>query len=218
MELYHYLTILRRRWYLVLAVPLLVALISLAAAVARPPRYGVTANLLVTRSNLGDRSLASPINLDVEDRVAYDLPAIVGSPAFARDVVEELARRGHPLSLAVVEPALHAENDRQLLHISATTANPADAVPIVEATVALIKTNGLRYWGDQRATPADPGINVAVLDLPAQATLLNGPRPIAIEVALRALVGLVAGIGLAFTLHYLSGGRSAHDSRRSHAT
>src|SRR5919109_3013510 len=178
MELYYYISILRRHWRLVLAVPLLVALLSLAVAATGPPRYGVTATLLVTRSNPGDRRLASPINLDTEDRVAYDLPAIVGSSGFAGDVVAELARRGRALSQALVEPALHAESDRHLVYLSVATANPGDAVAIAEAAAALIKTNGLRYWGDQSATPNDPGINVAVLELPSQAALLNGPRAI----------------------------------------
>lgn len=203
MELYQYLAILRRHWRVVVAIPLLVALVSLVVAVAQPPRYGVTDSLLVTRSNLGDRRLASPINVDAEDRVAYDLPAIIGSSGFARDVVGELARRGHPLSQSVVEPALHAENDRQLLSLSVVTDNPADAVPIAEAAVAMIETNGLRYWGDQRATPADPGINVAVLEQPSQSQVLNGPRAIALQVALRTLLGLAVGVGAAFALHYL---------------
>jgi capsular polysaccharide biosynthesis protein len=213
MELYHYMSILRPHWRLVVAVPLLVALLSLAVAATGPPRYGVTATLLVTRSNPGDRRLASPINLDTEDRVAYDLPAIVGSSGFARDVVAELARRGRPLSQALVEPALHAESDRHLVYLSVATANPGDAVAIAEAAAALIKTNGLRYWGDQSATPNDPGINVAVLELPSQAALLNGPRAIALEVALRALVGLIAGVGAAFAMHYLGYRPSTNDQR-----
>ena len=51
MELQLYLDILRRHWLLVLAVPLLVALLSLAVALSRPPIFGVQARLLVTRDN-----------------------------------------------------------------------------------------------------------------------------------------------------------------------
>ncbi|HET9223109.1 MAG TPA: hypothetical protein VFO07_11420, partial [Roseiflexaceae bacterium] len=52
-------------------------------------------------------------------------------------------------------------------------------------------------------TPERPGVNVAVLELPGEAALLNGPRAIALEVALRAMLGLVAGVGAAFALHYV---------------
>jgi capsular polysaccharide biosynthesis protein len=195
MELHLYLDILRRRWPLVIGVPLLVALLSLGFAVAQPSRYGATASLLVTRPGTAI--------IDVEDTLAYDLPAIVGGEPFAGEVAQELARRGHPLDPSFVERSLHGENQKHVVSVSATTSNPADAVAIVGAAVALIKTNGLRYWGDQNATPARPGVDVAVLSLPTEAALLNGPRAIGLEVGLRALLGLIAGAGAAFALHYL---------------
>jgi capsular polysaccharide biosynthesis protein len=206
MELHLYLDVLRRRWPLVVAVPLLVALVSLAVAVMRPPRYGLTARLLVTRPPTG--------NVDAEDTLAYDLPAIVGGKPFAQDVARELTSRGQPLDEALVEQALHAENQKHVVYLSATTDGPAAAVAIADAAVSLIKTNGLRYWGDPNATPEHPGANVAVLDLPAGAALLNGPRAIAQEVALRALLGLLAGVGAAFALYYLDEGRTTDDQRR----
>ena len=212
MELRYYLAIIRRRWWLVVAIPLLIALLSLAAAATRPSRYGLAVRLLVTRSTLSAKPATATPYVDNEDRVAYDLPAIIGSSPFAEDVVRELAAHGHPLSQAEVEQALHAENDRQLVRISVTAPNPDDAVAIAQASVALIKTNGLRYWGDPHATPENPGINVAVLDPPTQAVLLNRPQAIATEVALRALLGLIAGIGAAFALHYLDGSQPAAGS------
>ncbi|MFL5805478.1 MAG: YveK family protein [Roseiflexaceae bacterium] len=206
MELYLYLDILRRRWPIVVAVPLLVALISLAVAATQPPRYGATARLLVTRPLFG--------NIDGEDTLAYDLPAIAGGKPFAQDVAAELARRGRPLDTALVEQALHAENQRHVVYLSASTGDPADAVAIVQAAVDLIKTNGRRYWDDSNATPEYPGAAVAVLELPAAAAQLNGPRAIALDVALRALLGLIAGIAAAFALHYLDAGRPTTDDRR----
>ena len=205
MELRLYLEILHRRWWLVVAVPLLIALLSLAAALTRPPRYGLTTRLLVTRTSLLEHPPATTSGVDTEDRVAYDLPAIISSGPFAGDVAAELARRGHPLSQAEVAQALRAENEQQLVRISVSAAAPDDAVAIANAAIVMIETNGLRYWGDAQATPANPGINVAVLDPPAQASRLNGLPAIAQEVFLRALLGLVAAIGIVFALHYLEG-------------
>ena len=76
------------------------------------------------------------------------------------------------------------------------------APAVAEATIALIRANGLRYWGDPRATPEHPGLVVGVLDPPGPAMLLSGPRAIAGDVALRALLALIAAIGLVFVLHY----------------
>jgi capsular polysaccharide biosynthesis protein len=205
MELFLYLNILRRRWPIVAAVPLLVALISLIAALLQPARYSATARLLVTRPGIA--------TVDAEDTLAYDLPAIVGGAPFAADVAAELARRGRPLDQAQVAQALHGENQKHVVYLSATTAGPAEALAIVQAAVELVRTNGLRYWGDTSVTPERPGVNVAVLDLPAEAALLNGPRAIALEVALRALLGLIAGVGAAFALHYLDGRPTTTDQR-----
>ncbi len=207
MELYLYLDILRRRWPIVVAAPLLVGLISLAVALMQPPHYGATARLLVTRPPVG--------NLDAEDTLAYDLPAIVGGKPFGQDVAAELGRRGRPLDLALVEQALHAENQRHVVFLSASTGEPADAVAIVQAAVDLIKTNGQRYWGDTSATSERPGVNIAVLELPAEAARLNGLRTIAIDVALRTLLGLIVGVGVAFALHYLDHRPPTTDHRRA---
>ena len=206
MELYLYLDILRRRWPIVAALPLLVALVSLAAALAQPARYRATARLLVTRPDSA--------NVDAEDTLAYDLPAIVGGKPFAEDLAQELARRGRPLDQALVEQALHAENQRHVVFLEATAADPADALAIDLAAVDLVRANGLRYWGDQRPAGQQPGINVAVLELPAEAARVNGPRAIAVDVVLRALLGLIAGIGAAFALHYLDEGRRAKGEGR----
>jgi capsular polysaccharide biosynthesis protein len=211
MEIHHYLAILRRRWLLVAAVPLLAGLLSLGLALARPPAYGLTARLLVTRGAAPQGSDAG-LTDQREDKTAQDLPAIVSGAPFAQDVAGELAAHGRPMSQAAVQQSLGAANDQHVVYLSATTADPADAALIADVAVMLIKTNGLRYWGETRATPANPGLNVAVLDLPTQATRLNGPRAIAIDVVLRVALGFVAGAGIAFALHYLEA-RPAADHR-----
>ena len=104
-----------------------------------------------------------------------DLPAIIGSAAFAQ-MSRALGGAGPPADQAEVEHALHAENDRQSVRLAVTTPKPDDAVAIAQTAVSLIQTNGLRYWGDMQATPAAPGLNVAVLDIPpTQAVALNSP-------------------------------------------
>jgi hypothetical protein len=204
MELRLYLAILRRRWWLVVAVPMLVALISALAASAAPPRYQAAARLLVTRGAAPAGSAAG-LTDQGEDKTAQDLPAIVAGAPFAHDLAQELARRGRPLDEASVAGALQAGSQDHVVVISAVAARPEDAVLIAQSAVALIQANGLRYWGDPLATPSQPGLNLAVLSPPEQAALLNGPRAIAQEAALRALLGLVAGVGAAFALHYLEG-------------
>jgi hypothetical protein len=206
MELRLYLDILRRRWWLLVALPLLVALIAGVAQASRPARYGTTVRLLITRGPIAGDGAAGLTDLG-EDKTALDVPAIVAGATFRSDLARELARQGHPIDEAALAGALNGLRQDNVVTISIAAARPEDAVAIGKTMVALLKANGLRYWGDPRATPASPGLNVGVLDLPDQAALLNGPRAIAGDLTLRALLGLLAAVGLAFALHYLDAGR-----------
>src|SRR5262245_46258433 len=207
MELRLYLSILRRRWWLVVGLPLAVALVSGVAALARPPRYGVTARLLITRGPLAGS--AAGLTDQGEDKTAQDLPAIVSGAPFAHDVAQELERRGSPIGAAAVAESLQSWNQDHVVFISAAAMRPDDAGAIARAAVAMIQANGLRYWGEPRTTVSQPGLDVAVLSLPDEAELLNGPRAIAQEMALRALLGLIVGAGIAFALHYFYDSRLA---------
>jgi capsular polysaccharide biosynthesis protein len=203
MELRLYLDILRRRWPIVVALPLLVALISGAAALARPPRYGTATRLLVTRGDAPAGSTAGLNDLR-EDKTAQDLPAIVSGAPFRRDLAEELARQGRPVDEAALAGAIQAGYQDHTVTIAVAADSAANAELIAQTAVELLQRNGLRYWGEPNATPAQPGLNVAVLESPAPAARLNGPRALLLEVALRALLGLLAAVGLVFALHYLA--------------
>ena len=202
MELRLYLSILRRRWPLVVAVPLLVALASAVVALARPARYGTSTRLLVTRGAAAPGSTAGLTDLR-EDKTAQDLPAIVSGATFRGELAAELTRRGQPPDAALVG-AIQAGNQDHVVTIAFQGAKPEIAAALAQATIDLVRRNGLRYWGDPSATPERPGLDVAVLDPPGTPARLNGPRAIVLEVALRALLGLIAAIGAAFVLHYLS--------------
>src|SRR5437763_10336182 len=185
MELRLYLDILRRRWWILVALPLLVAIISGVAAVSRPARYGATVRLLITRGLIAGDDAAG-LTDPGEDKTALDLPAIISGATFRSDLARELTGMGHPIDATALEGALNGIRQDNVVTIAISAARPEDVVAIGPAMVALLKANGLRYWGDPRATPGAPGINVGVLDLPDQAVLLNGPRAIMIDVALRA--------------------------------
>ena len=209
MQLRLYLAILRRRWWILVALPLVVAMISGVAAANRPARYGTTVRLLITRGPIaGDDGIptnggAAGLTDQGEDKTALDLPAIISGATFRTDLARELTRQGNPIDEAALAGALNGIRQDNVVTIAISAARPIDAVAIGPAMVALLKANGLRYWGDPRAMPGAPGLNVGVLDLPEQATLLNGPRAIAIDMALRALLALIVAVGLAFGRHYL---------------
>ena len=210
MQLRLYLAILRRRWWILVALPLVVAMISGVAAANRPARYGTTVRLLITRGPIaGDDGIptnggAAGLTDQGEDKTALDLPAIISGATFRSDLARTLTLAGHLIDATALVGALNGIRQDNVVTIAIAAASPEEALAIGPAMVTLLKTNGLRYWGDPRATPGAPGLNVGVLDLPEQAALLNGPRAMATDVALRTLLALIVAIGLAFGLHYLA--------------
>jgi capsular polysaccharide biosynthesis protein len=217
MELRHYFAIVRRRWQIVAAVPLLVGLLSLAVALTRPPVYGLGVRLLVTRGPLAGE-FAAGVTATGEDKTAQDLPAIISGAPFAEDVARALASQGRTGDPSAVRRTLSASNDHHVVYLSVAADDPAEAVAIADAAIAVLKANGMRYWGSTQATAEQPGLDIAVLDPPASAARINGTRAIALEVALRTLLGLITGVGIVFGLHYLDHRRPTTDDRRPTTT
>ncbi len=86
---------------------------------------------------------------------------------------------------------------------------------MVLAAVDLIKANGRRYWGDTSATPDRPGANIRGARAASPRRRCSTARERSpYDVALRTLLGLIAGVGVAFALHYLDDRRPTTDDRR----
>jgi capsular polysaccharide biosynthesis protein len=188
-DLLRYWAIVRRRRLLVIALPLVAALVSLALGIVAPPRYAVTIRMLVTRSE--DR------RFDTEDALAYDLPAIISGAPFAAEVAALLTRDGRPFMPEAVRVSLSASNDRRVVALTATAADPETPMLIANAATDLIIARGMALWGDPVATPERTGLNVVVLDRPAAAARVNGPGALVRDAALRAALGFFAAVGLA---------------------
>jgi uncharacterized protein involved in exopolysaccharide biosynthesis len=97
MELRHYWAILRRSWWLVLGLPLLVALLTIGSYFVLPPRYGVLVSLQVTQAQIA----ADPAAVTLPDYNNYnswaasefivdDLLQIVETRQFAEDIVADV--------------------------------------------------------------------------------------------------------------------------------
>jgi capsular polysaccharide biosynthesis protein len=212
MELRLYFAILRRYWLTVVLVPVLAALISAGVLLTRPARYSTGVRLLITRGVTPDDSTAG-LSSGGEDSTAQDMAAIVSGMSFKRDLTQELAQHGHALDESVVAQSIQASNQQRVVSIVVTAPQPGDAMAIAQGAIDLLQRNGLRYWGETRVNAKQPGINVGVLDPPAPATLVDTPRTMAREVALRTLVGLLAGMGLAFVRFYVDSQRALAKQR-----
>lgn len=190
------LAALRRGWRLLALVTLLVLGASLAAALLRPARYATSVRLLVTRDPQAP-GLAG-LSDQLEDTTAQDLPAILQSAAFRADLAAELAARGQPLGTSELAGAIAAGFSEHTVSVSVQSRAPELPGAVATALIELLRRNGLRYWGDPAATPERPGLLVGVLDPAGPAARVGGPRALAIELALRSLLGF--GLGAALVL------------------
>src|SRR5690349_1838710 len=154
MEQRLYLDILRRHWRIVLAVPLLIALISGAVALTRPARYGVQARLLVTRDNAN--TSAAGRTVAGEDTTAEDLPAILNSATFRHDLAQALAQRGQPIGEASLIGTISASANLEEVSVTVADASPERAMAIASQLIVVLQNQGLRYWGDPNVTPQQP--------------------------------------------------------------
>jgi capsular polysaccharide biosynthesis protein len=203
MQLYHYFMIVRRSWPLVLALPLLAALASLALAFTRPPSYTLPVRLMITQALPTD---GPPPSLrdqwDGTEFLIDDIPQVVTSALFAKDVALAPQAQAAGLDPALIVTGLSAETFHRQVTLQATAPTSTQARALAEAAVQTLQANGLKYWGRHDPTAAT-GLNMAVLDFPGEATSATSVRQIATNVALRTGLALAAAIGLAFLRSYL---------------
>jgi hypothetical protein len=198
MDIVTYLGAIRAQWRLVVGVALVALLVALGAALAEPPRYTATAHLLIVIAQpTRPPAPGTPGMVDIEDALAYDVPAIVRGQPFAADVASSLASLGLTLHPDDVARALSATNQKREVWLSATSTDPAAALAIARTAVTVLQTGGLRYWDGGAPTAERPGLTVVALDAPGAARRVNGPAAMARSVALRALAGLAVGLTLA---------------------
>ncbi len=188
MELRQVLVVLRRRWWLVVGLPLVVFAGTLVQSANQPYTATVQAVILIPGDTETTGNAERP-----ELMVLDDGPTLVTSPAFA-DMVEERLGSGsiaQGLDADDVHGALSAERYSRTLTVRATRADPDEALAIgrVVANVLPDAVNG--YLVAAGAQPA----TVEILRRPTEAIRDLTNRSVILVV--QTLVALVAGAGLA---------------------
>lgn len=208
MELRAYFTILRRFWWLLLALPLLVGLFSLLTYRAPAPVYGYTAKFSVSflpapREDMDQDPRLGAVQ--ASEYVADDLTEVVRGSRFAALVQRHLPA-DQQLPPGAIAGATRADKQHRILIVSITAGTPEQAAAIGQATVRAAEADLAalltELWGsDVRLLLIDEG---GPFGLP---TALRSR----LEVPLRVVLALVAAVALAFALDYLD------DSVRSRA-
>jgi capsular polysaccharide biosynthesis protein len=198
MELKQILNVMRRRWWLI-ALPSLVALAVAVIGVLNRPTgpAGFASTVRFTG--------AAPIDEEAttyEDTALYPwtsseyvVNALVDwsrTSSFAAEVNQRL--EGTPYEVA--PGAFIADNVRSVMTLTITRPNPDETAAIMQAAVDAMTEEAAAYFPQVEQLEVVPLDEVGVGPVPAPLT--NQLDPV-----IRFMVGVVAGVGLAFLVEYL---------------
>ncbi|NJP04290.1 MAG: hypothetical protein HC837_00995 [Chloroflexaceae bacterium] len=207
MQLLRYFALVRRYWMLIVALPLVVALASLALERSQPQRYLASTRIMMTQEphSIIDTQPFPDVNLNNSWQSSQflldDMPQLINSAVVAEDVSRRLRSQDIEIDPGLIQGSLRAETFHRAVTIFAETDDPGTAHDILIGVVESLRANGLRYW-DRDITGA-PGMRISVIDPASQGAPIRNTRQSVINVAVRTMLALIAALGLAFLLHYL---------------
>lgn len=212
MELRHYIGILRRSWQLLVGLPILVGVITLALGLLLPPTYEITTQMLVTQGTIASSSppLALPNYENYHSWISSeyiddDLPQLVQTRRFASDVADWVqANHGITLDPNDITSQFSAERQHRMVSLTTVDRRKDVAKYLAEAGVAVLQQNGLGYWEREETA----SLNVSEVDMPPEAKRVQGLGRLALDTLLRSMLALILAVGLAFLRYYMD--RSLH--------
>lgn len=200
MELRTYWKVLIRRWWLVLAPVLVVLVHTVVTYQSPPPTFQV-----VMRFAAGTTPAGLSVDYDryypwlASEYIANGLEDVAETGAFARAVAARLASQGVSADPNAIQAHVATDSAQSILVIYLNWPDAERARQVAEAIAEELTQNGSAYF--PQLDDLDPA--VTALDQPVAAPMPPSLRAQLMGPAIRLLVGLTAGIGLALLWHYL---------------
>jgi capsular polysaccharide biosynthesis protein len=202
MELRQYWHIVWKRVWIPALLFVVVLVVSLVLRRPTPVQYEASGRVLVdvppleSVEGMGfDPRLTAP---QATEYLVDDFTQFVSSQAVADAVSQRLADQGLQIPPGVIQSSTASEQVHRVVTIRVTWGDPDEALSIVTAAVEVLKQDAPAYFG--RLGLEQP-----------QVTLFDGPGVSAVppslterlDLPVRLLLALLAGITLAFLLNYL---------------
>jgi capsular polysaccharide biosynthesis protein len=202
MELRQYWHIIWKRVWIPLLLLGVVLLASLALQRPAPPLYQASARVLVDVPPLEavegmgfDPRLTAP---QATEYLVDDFSLFVSSQAMAEAVSRRLAGQGIQVPPGAIQSSTASEQVHRVVTLRVTWGQPDQALAILQAAVDALREEAPAYFG--RLGLEEP--QVSLFDGPSVGPL---PRSLTqrLDLPVRLLLALLAGIALAFLLDYL---------------
>jgi capsular polysaccharide biosynthesis protein len=184
---------LKKRWKLIMLLTLIAALISGSISYfLLTPVYQSSTQILVNQKQSENQLDSIQIKSNIDMINTYSV--IIKSPAILEKVIDELELNQSVDQLSQ-KITINSQQNSQVFSLTVQDSNPAKAVEIAN-TVSSIFQKEIKD-----IMKVD---NVSIL---AKAEVKENPTPVKpnplLNIAIAVVVGLMAGIGLAFLLEYL---------------
>jgi capsular polysaccharide biosynthesis protein len=207
MELREYWTIIRRRWWLPAAVTLVALIASTAVGLRGAAAYKTDMRVAVSTVPTPDPNSVlyyDPTyysNLDSE-YLADDMSEFMTSRAFADEVKRELATSSTPydVDIETILNATRAKKTHRFIDITITTPTFEEGSQIAGSISRVLNDKAHLAQYLQALTAYNTQMTVVTPPVTHRANTVVG---LISEIALRTLIGLLVGVGLAFLVDYL---------------
>lgn len=200
MELRQYWKVVRRRWWIIAGL----TLVALAGSIVfrSQPTAMYQANMRftigVTPESDSERVTMDPLYSAylASEYIADDFTEILRSESFASDVSERL--QGIAVSPGAIQGFTVAEKQHRIISVQITWPDEGQLQDIAQAAVEALEEENAKYF----AQLGSEGAQVFVIDSPKVVSLGIGLKD-RLELPIRALLGVIAGLGLVFLIEYL---------------
>ena len=200
MELRQYWKLFKRRWLLVFLPAVVVLAIGLATFQSPPPVYNVGVRFLVSQPPSEGADMADEqryYNWLASEYIVNGLTDWVKGGTFATAVSQELAAQGLDVPAGAIQGGLAADNARSMLIVSLTYGDGEVLAAMMAAVATVLQ--------EQNSVLPQLDGDTAVLvqlDQPIVNQIPAGIRS-QLDLPLRILLALGAGVGLALLIEYL---------------
>lgn len=210
MELRQYWSIVKSRLWIVVALTVLAFVFALVFQPEYQESYEAQTKLAIKSSGGqvgGAYYSAEYYNYLASEYLVDDIATAIESSSFLDDVQERLKDRpeGVPFGRIVTKKT------HRVLTIAVTSSKAQDALDIARMSGEILSDPGAKYWLQLGASNPE----VAVIQ-PAIVVAASGEKRALLDIGLKAVLGLLVGLGLAFLLDYLDGSlRDRGDAERT---
>lgn len=204
MELREYWRILRRHWWLIVAVVGATLVVTLALRALRPTAPHYQASLRVTVGIAPEEGAGAYYTYDryytwlASEYLVDDLSEVVRSAAFATAVSEELADTGLQVHRGEISGSTVPVKQHRILTISIGGGDPARVQAIAEAAARVLDQRNAEFLAQLGSENAV----IHVIDPPAVG-LVGASLRERLDLPMRMALALVAAVALAFLWDYV---------------